>query len=79
VTTFKMANINRRALEALSHKSFASARLDMALKDRFGAHVKPKEWFLVPLPTIEETIRRIMDGTIGAHRYDPVSATIIRL
>lgn len=43
VATFKLANINRKKLEALLHKFFGKARLDMALKDRFGAAVEPKE------------------------------------
>ena len=76
VATFKLANINRKALEALLHKFFVSARLDVALKDRFGASVEPKEWFLVPLSAIEDTIQKLMEGTIGNYRYDPVSARI---
>ncbi len=76
VATFKLANINRKKLEALLHKFFGSARLDMALKDRFGSHVEPKEWFLVPLPVIEEAIQKLIDGTIGNYRYDPAAAII---
>lgn len=78
VATFKLANINRKKLEALLHKFFADARLDVALKDRFGAHVEPREWFLVPLPVIEEVIGKLMDGMIGEYRYDPQKAVIVR-
>lgn len=53
VATFKLANINRTKLEALLHKFFDSARLDVELKDRFGIPVQPKEWFLVPLEVIK--------------------------
>jgi hypothetical protein len=77
VATFKLANVNRNALEALLHKIFGSARLDMELKDRFGGQVEPREWFLVPLTVIDEAIRRIKDGTIGGCRYDPQSARLI--
>lgn len=76
--TYKLANINRTALEALLHKFFGSARLDLQLKDRFGSQVEPREWYLVPLPAIDETIRRIMDGTIGDFRYDPETACLTR-
>jgi hypothetical protein len=76
VATFKLANVNRKALEALLHKFFGSARLDLELKDRFGAQVEPREWFLVPLPVIDEAIQRIKDGTIGACRYDPETASL---
>jgi hypothetical protein len=37
VATIKLAKINRKALEALLHKFFGKARLDLELKDRFGA------------------------------------------
>lgn len=77
VSTFRLANIHRKQLEALLHKFFASARLDMELKDRFGFQVEPKEWFLLPLPVIEEAIRKLMDGTIGSFRYDPELARIV--
>lgn len=77
VATFKLANVNRNALEAMLHKFFGSARLDMELKDRFGGQVEPREWFLVPLPVIDEAIQRIKDGTIGNFHYDPQSASIV--
>jgi hypothetical protein len=77
VATFKLANINRKKLEALLHKFFAGARLDVALKDRFGSHVEPREWFLVPLPVIEEAIQKIIDGTIGAYHYVPTKAELV--
>ena len=62
VATFKLANVNRNALEALLHKIFGSDRLDMELKDRFGGQVKPREWFLVPLAVIDEAIQKSRMG-----------------
>lgn len=79
VATFKLANINRTKLEKLLHKFFGSAQLDVELKDRFNMPVKPREWFLVPLKTIEEVIERIIDGTIDLYSYDPETAQLIRL
>lgn len=76
VATYKLANVNRSALEALLHKFFGAARLDLQLKDRFGSHVEPQEWFLVPLAAIDEAIERIKDGTIGDFRYDPAAARL---
>jgi hypothetical protein len=74
VTTFKLFYINRKRLEALIHKFFANARLDLVLN--FGGGVEPREWFLVPLPVIEETIERLRDGSIANYRYNPQSARI---
>lgn len=76
VITYKLANVNRRALEALLHKFFGSARLDLELKDRFGGQIEPREWFLVPFPAIEEAIQKLKDGTIDRFRYDREAARL---
>ena len=78
VATFKLANINRTKLEALLHKVFDSARLELALPDRFGIPVQPREWFLVPLEVIEAVIEKIKEGTIDQFRYDPKTASLQR-
>ena len=77
VATYKLANISRKKLEGLLHKFFGSARLDMELKDRFGSQVEPKEWFLVPLPVIDDVIEQIKKGTIAEFKYDPETARLV--
>ena len=79
VTTFKLVNINRTKLEALLHKFFDNARLEVALPDRFGIPVQPREWFLVPLERIEEVVQKIQEGTIHQFRYDPKTASLTKL
>jgi hypothetical protein len=79
VATFKLANINRKGLEALLHKFFDSARLDVGLQDRFGIPVKPREWFLLPLGAIEDSIEKIKAETLDQFRYDPESAKLVQL
>ena len=76
VQTFKLANINRKKLEGLLHQFFAPARLEVELLDRFGVGVQPREWFLLPLPVIIETIEKLKDGTIGSYSYDAKTATL---
>jgi len=78
VATFKLANINPKKLEALLHKFFDNARLDVELRDRFGIPVQPREWFLMPLEAIEEVIEKIKAGTIDKFRYDPETASLTR-
>lgn len=78
VATFKLANINRTKFEALLHKVFDSARLDVELKDRFGIPVQPQEWFLVPLEVIEGVIEKIQEGTLDQFQYDPKIASLRR-
>ena len=77
VATFKLSNIHRKRLEALLHKFFGGARLDLELTDRFGGQVEPREWFLVPLPAIEEAIQKLKQGSLGDFRYDPASARLV--
>lgn len=77
VAEYKLANINRQALEALLHKFFAAARLDVQLKDRFNSEVEPREWFLAPLAAVDEAIQRIKDGTIDRYSYDPQTACLV--
>lgn len=77
VAEYKLANINRKALEALIHRFFSKARLDLELKDRFGSFVEPREWFLLPLAAIDEAIQKIKDGTIAGFRYDPKKASLV--
>ncbi|MFG6667136.1 GIY-YIG nuclease family protein [Halomonas sp. HNIBRBA4712] len=76
VATYKLAGINRRKLEALFHRIFAPAQLELTIQDRFGHPVKPREWFLVPLHVIDEVVQRIRDGSITSVVYDPATARL---
>lgn len=79
VATYELFNINRKKLEALIHKFFNNARLDIQIEDRFGNPVVPREWFLVPLFVIDEVVEKIVDGTIGAYQYDFESAKLVKV
>lgn len=78
VATYKLSRLNRTRLENLFHRIFQEARLDLTIQDRFGNPVHPREWFLVPLPVIDEVVKRIQDGTIIDYHYDPLQAALIR-
>lgn len=73
--TYRLYNINRTKLENLLHRIFIAARLNIAIEDRFGKPVYPREWFLVPLATIDEAVGLIRAGEIENRVYDPASAT----
>jgi hypothetical protein len=79
VATYELFNVNRSKLENLIHRIFDPARLDIAIKDRFGQPVIPREWFLVPLFVINEAVGRIKDGTITGYTYDPKTAALKRI
>jgi hypothetical protein len=79
VATYKLAGINRTRMEKLFHKLFASARLNITIKDRFGRPVQPEEWFLVPMFIIDESVARIRDGSITQYLYDPTAARLVKI
>lgn len=76
VATYKLSNISRVKVENLFHRIFAAAQLDIILPDRFGKPFRPREWFVVPLPVIDEAVKRIRDGSITRVVYDPQSASL---
>ena len=76
VATYQLAGISRHKFEALMHRFFAGAKLDLTIADRFGQPVQPQEWFLLPLTVIDQAIARVLDGTISQMRYEPQSASL---
>ena len=77
VATYDLFNINRSKLETLIHRFFSAARLDLQIDDRFGQPVRPREWYLVPLPVIDEAVSKIRDGSITDFDYDPSIASLV--
>ncbi len=77
VGTYQLYNISRSKLEALVHRIFDSARLDIQIPDRFGNLVVAREWFLVPLFVVDEAVEKIKNGTITSYIYDPKTASLM--
>ncbi len=78
VAEYTLHNLSRFRIENIFHRLLAPAQLDLAIEDRFGKPVKPREWFLVPLPVIDEAVRRVIDGSIVDYFYDPSRAGLVR-
>ena len=76
VATYKLAGVNRSKMEGIFHRVFAPAQLDLTIPDRFGNPVRPREWFLAPLPAIDQAVERIRDGSITSWIYDPAAASL---
>ena len=79
VAQYKLYNIDRVKLENLIHRVFALAQLNVAITDRFGKPVQPREWFLVPEFIVAEVVERIKDGSITDFMYDPKEARLVRV
>ena len=78
VASYQLYNVDRGKLERLIHRIFDTVRLNVEIEDRFGNPVVPREWFLVPLPAINEAVEKIVDGTITKYTYDANSATLVK-
>jgi hypothetical protein len=77
--SYDAVNINTAKFENLMHRFFSTARLDIELTDRFNRPFRPKEWFLVPLPIIEQAVQMLLDGSILKHQYDRVTGQIVQV
>ena len=79
LASYRIANASAGKLENVLHRFFASARIDINLREEVGGFVEPREWFLVPFPVIKEAINLIKSGEIQNRRYDVGSAQIIEV
>lgn len=70
VATWQLANIHRFRLEKTLHRVFGGAQLQVAIPGPLNRKVEPREWFIVPLPVIDEVIQRIKDESIVDYVYD---------
>lgn len=77
VASYKVYGVNCQKLESLIHKVFSAAQINLTIPDRFGHMVRPREWFLLPLPVIDEAVARIRDRSILGCRYDPASGQLV--
>lgn len=70
VTVFQCYNMNPQKLEQLLHNFFGNSCLNIDIFDKNGNRHTPREWFIVPLPVIEEAINFIVSGEIVDYKYD---------
>jgi len=70
VASYRTYNLRASALENLLHRVFAEVRLDLTQIDRKGRDYDPSEWFVVPLPVIDQAINLIISGEITDYEYD---------
>ncbi len=77
IAQYKLYNVDRVKLENVIHRVFAPAQIDVAIMDRFGKPVQPREWFLVPEFAVAEAVERIKNGTITDYIYDPQQARLV--
>lgn len=69
---------NPQKVEALIHRVFAEAKIDMTIIDDEGVPYTPNEWYSVPLQVIVEAIDMINNKEISEYYYDSDNQTMVR-
>lgn len=77
VSTFQCYNVNLPKLENLLHRFFDHATANLQVTDVNGNYHTPKEWFSVPIETIETAVRLLISGEIVNYRYDAASGQVL--
>jgi len=70
VSLYKTYNMTTQKLELLLHKFFGHVYLNIDIYDSTGKRHTPREWFIVPLHIIDQTISLIDSGEIVNYIYD---------
>jgi hypothetical protein len=77
VMAYKCYNLNPQKLEQLLHNFFGNSCLNIDIFDQKGNRHTPREWFIAPLPIIEQAIHFIISGDIIYYKYDPINEEIV--
>ena len=77
VASYKCFNLNAQKFENLIHRFLGGACLNIDIYNEAGHRANPREWFVVPLSVINQTIDLIISGEIVNHRYDSLNQRIV--
>ena len=77
IATYKCYDTNLQVLENLIHRFFSHACLNFDINLSNGQRVTPREWFIVPLPVIDEAIHMLINGSIINYMYDTGKEKIV--
>lgn len=67
---YRLYNLRASTLEALLHRVFAQARLEINQVGADGRSYDPSEWFVVPLEVIDQAVDMIVSGDIVDFVYN---------
>ena len=77
VRSYQCFNSNLPKMENLLHRFFDAATVQIQVTDSQGNYHTPKEWFSIPLNTIETAIRLLISGEIVHYAYHPGTGQIV--
>lgn len=77
IDLYETYNMNTQKFEQLIHKFFGKVCLSLDIFGNDNKRYNPREWFIVPLEVIDETIDLIINGEIVNYRYDEVAEELV--
>lgn len=77
IATYKCFNLNTQNFENLLHRFFGECCLNIDLYDEKKQRITPREWFVVPLPVINEVIELTISGGIVNYSYDTTAQKLV--
>lgn len=77
VATYRCYDLQIQTFESLIHRFFAHHCLNVDIYDKDGKRLTPREWFIVPLPIINEAINMLLNGSIINYVFDSQTQKII--
>jgi len=78
ISAYKTFNLNPQKFESVVHNFFSERCLDIKIADKRGNYKMPKEWYIVPIDIIEETIQLIINNEIQNFKFDHLQNKIIK-
>jgi hypothetical protein len=76
IAGWKCYNMNTQKFEQLIHNFFGNSCLELDVFDEKGKRHTPREWFIAPLPVIEQAIELIITGEIVNYKYDKENSCV---
>ena len=70
IAEYQAFNIKAQKFEYYLHAFFGESCLELEVADKQGYKHKPREWFLAPLPVIQQAIELLVNGQIMNYHYN---------
>lgn len=70
VAEYETRGVQPKKIEALLHRFFAGACIDVHLPDRFGRSVDPREWFFLSSEAVDHAMRLIATKSLHLYKYE---------
>jgi hypothetical protein len=70
VAEYETRGVHPKKIEALLHRFFAAACINVHIPDRFGRAVDPREWFFVTHDAVEQAVRMIATKSLHLYHYE---------